>query len=86
MYNSDQRILHLITVLIFQKDVSTIREFCAKIDIKESTITKIKRDKAHFTAQHIERICHVFKVNANWIFDIDTKVFRTPKSIEIKDI
>jgi len=86
MYNSDKRILHLITVLIFQKKVSSIREFCLKVEILEPTISKIKKGQAHFTAAHIERICKAFNVNANWIFGAENKVFNTPKSIEITEV
>lgn len=79
MYNSDKKILYLITLLIFEKKVSTIKEFCARIEMVESTISKIKKEKAHFTAFYIERICNEFNVNANWIFSLENEVYNKKK-------
>jgi len=82
----DKRILRLIDLLIFQKEIAYIKEFCQAIEIPDTTISKVKRGIAHFTVQHIQMICKVYNVNANWIFDLETKVFNTPNSIEIKEI
>jgi hypothetical protein len=86
MYTSDKRILRLIELLIFQKQISFIKDFCMEIDMQDQTITKIKKGTSHFTVQQIETMCKKYKVNANWIFGIDSKVFNTPKSIEIKEV
>jgi len=49
------------------------------------TISKIKTGKSHFTVVQIEAICHVYNVNANWLFGKQTNVFNDKNSIEIKD-
>jgi DNA-binding Xre family transcriptional regulator len=86
MNTSDKRILKLIELLIFQKQISYIKDFCQEIGMPDQTITKIKNSTAHFTVQHIEMICKKYKVNANWIFGLETKVFNTPDSLEIDHI
>ena len=86
MYTTDKRILRLIELLIFQKQLSSIRDFCGEIKIFEQTITKIKNGTAHFTVLQIESICKKFNVNANWIYGIENNVFNTSKSIEIADV
>ena len=86
MYTTDKRILKLIELLIFQKQVYSIRQFCIEIEILEQTITKIKNGTAHFTVSQIGNICKKFNVNANWIYGIENNVFNTSKSIEIADV
>jgi DNA-binding Xre family transcriptional regulator len=86
MNTSDKRILKLIELLIFQKQIYYIKDFCQEIGMQDQTITKIKKEASHFTVQHIEMICKKYKVNANWIFGLESKVFNTPDSLEINDI
>lgn len=86
MQTTDKRILRLIELLIFQKNISSIRDFCTEIEMAEQTITKIKNGTARFTVLQIGSICKRFNVNANWIYGIENKVFNTSKSIEIADI
>ena len=86
MNSTDKRIIRLIELLIFQRRISSAREFCLEIEMFEQTISKIKKGSAHFTVTQIGEICKRFNVNANWIHGIDTKVFNTPISIEINDV
>ncbi|OHT44472.1 helix-turn-helix domain-containing protein [Flavobacterium tructae] len=86
MNKIDQRILRLMDVLLFQKVISTIGNFCDVIGMKQQTISKIKKGVAHFTVSHIETICQKFNVNANWIFGREKNVFNIVGSIEITDI
>ncbi|WP_158592534.1 helix-turn-helix transcriptional regulator [Flavobacterium sp. 102] len=78
-------ILHLIDLLKFSKQIKTQGEFARRIEMKQSTITKINNGTAHFTVKQIEMICKIFNVNANWIFGLDKRVFNDENSIEIKD-
>lgn len=78
----DERILRLIELLLFQKQISYTKDFCQDIDMLEQTISKIKKGTAHFTVEQIGSICKKYNVNANWIFGIEKKVFNTPQSIE----
>lgn len=75
MNTSDKNILHLIDFLIYKKIVLSIRDFCKEINLFEQTISKIKKGIAHFTVQHIETICKVYNVNANWIIGIENEMF-----------
>lgn len=85
MYSSDQKILDLIDFLKYQKIVTSIKDFCSQIKMTESTVTKIKSSKAHFTPKHIEKICKVFYVNANWIFGIENNMFLPNNRYKLND-
>ena len=83
MYTSDKRILRLIDLLIFQKKITYIKEFCDEIGILTQSVSKIKKGKNHFTINHIEKICLKYNVNANWIFGIEDEVFNDNNSIKL---
>lgn len=85
-YTSDKRILRLIDLLIFQKRIASVNEFLETINSNRSTLSKIRNgQKNHFTVEQIEIICNKYEVNANWIFGIDNKVFRSKNSIIINE-
>lgn len=75
MQTTDKNILRLIDLLLFQKQVSSTKDFCQKIGVLEQTVSKIKKGSNHFTVQQIETICKVYGVNANWIFGIENQIF-----------
>jgi len=85
MHEHDKRIVRLVEWLIFNKKVSTAKEFCQSVDLLVPTYSKIKKGTCHFTVINIENICKKYKVNSNWIFGIEKNVFRNDKTIEIKD-
>jgi DNA-binding Xre family transcriptional regulator len=85
MYTSDKRIIKLIELLIFQRKISFVKDFCNEIGILEQSVSKIKKGLNHFTVIHIETICKIYNVNANWIYGLDDKVFNTLESIKVKD-
>lgn len=81
MYQSDIKIFELIELL---KSLGTIRfdiDFCREINIPKQSLVRIKKGLAHFTAEHIRKICEVYKVNANWIFGLENNTFRNTKSV-----
>jgi transcriptional regulator with XRE-family HTH domain len=84
MYESDIKIFELIQSLkslgIFDFDY----EFCNNIGLLKQNLSRIKQGKAHFTANHIQKICNVYKVNANWIFGTSEKVFNDRKQRDFK--
>jgi DNA-binding Xre family transcriptional regulator len=84
MHTPDERILRLIDVLIFQKNIQKQNDFLDEIGMKRQNISKVRSGKTHFTVGHIDIICKKYKVNANWIFGMESNVFNTPNSIEIK--
>jgi len=86
MYTSDKRIIKLIELLIFQRKITFVKDFCTEIGILEQSVSKIKKGLNHFTVIHIETICKIYNVNANWIYGLDDKVFNTPESIKITEI
>lgn len=85
MHNSDKAILRLIELLIFEKKIRFEFEFANAIGMLPQTISRIKSGKNHFTPFQIERICHQYNVNANWIFGMQKNVFNDKNTIEIKD-
>lgn len=78
MQHQDKRILDLIDLLIFQKRISSTKQFCEEIKILEQTVSKIKKGTVHFTVNHIEAICKIYNVNANWILGVEKTKFRKP--------
>lgn len=83
MKTPNERILRLIDLLKFQKNIKTLNQFCDEVGVIRQTISKIRSGDASFTVAHIESICRKYKVNANWIFGIETNVFLTEDSIKI---
>lgn len=86
MHTSDKRIIRLIELMIFQKKISSIKQFCQEVEILEQTISKVKKGLNHFTVLQIERICKKYDVNANWVFGFEKKVFNNDESIEIPKV
>ncbi len=79
MNPTDKRILDLIDLLIFQKRISSTKQFCEEIKVLEQTISKIKKGTAHFTVNQIQSICKIYNVDANWILGIEKNMFRKAK-------
>lgn len=84
MSQADTIILDLIEYLRFDKQIKNEADFARRIDMLQATITKVKNGTAHFTVEQISCICREFDVNANFIHGIQSKVFNTENSIEIK--
>ena len=83
MNTPNERILRLIDLLKFQRKIKTLNQFCDETGVLRQTISKIRSNDANFTVAHIETICRKYKVNANWIFGLETNVFLTEGSIEL---
>jgi hypothetical protein len=80
MYKSDVKIFELIELLKALGLIKFDYEFCESIDIQKQNLTPIKKGLAHFTARHIQNICEVYKVNANFIFGLEENPFRPNKN------
>ncbi len=80
MYKSDIKIFELIQLLKSLGKIQYDYEFCESIDILKQNLAPIKKGLAHFTAKHIENICMVYDVNANWIFGFENQIFIKIKS------
>lgn len=80
MYKSDIKIFELIEILKSLGKIEFDYEFCDSIDIQKQNLRPIKKGLAHFTAKHIENICAVYDVSANWIFGIENQIFTKIKS------
>lgn len=85
MITIDQRIIRLVELLKYQKVIKYNRDFYDEIGILRQNFLKVKNGDAHFTVSQINTICKKYKVNANWLFGIEPKVFMSPNSIEIID-
>lgn len=86
MQEADKRILKLIDLLIFEKKIKNQKDFCSEVGLLLPNLSKIKKGESRFRVSHIEVISKKYKVNINWIFGTENKVFRTPESIEITSI
>jgi len=80
MYNSDVKILELIQILKSLGIIDYDYEFCDSIGFLKQNLTRVKQGLAHFTAQHIETICKVYGINANWIIDTEIQMYTKIKS------
>lgn len=86
MYTSDRKILQVYMNL---KDSGVIRfdtEFYNPIGMSKQMFTNIKnqnkypeRQSWHFTPEHIEKICLVFNINANFIFGLSDVMYNKQK-------
>lgn len=85
MCTSDKNILKLIDLLIFQKQISSTKDFCQDVGILEQTVSKIKKGINHFTVIQIETICKKYNVNANWIFGVQKNIFNVPQTKPAKE-
>lgn len=80
MYEYDKKIIELIELMIKEKIISSMVEFCNEIKILRQTIYKIKKGLNHFTALQVETICKKYNVNANWIFGSEKNIFNIQKT------
>lgn len=78
----DKKILELMTMLLALNLVESESEFSVSIGLKKQNLINIKKGINHFTPIHIENICKIYNVNANWIFETEKNVFKKNKSIE----
>lgn len=72
----DQRMIDLIGRL---KELEIIRfrqSFLDVIGMSKQQFVHIEAGRQHFTIEHIITTCKIYNVNANWIFGLETKVFR----------
>jgi len=80
MYTSDIKIFELILILKQLRMIRFKSEFLNTIGVLKQNEYRIKQGLAHFTHEHIEIICKIFNVNANWIYGIEENVFRTSQT------
>jgi DNA-binding Xre family transcriptional regulator len=85
MHSTDTKILELIDLLLNTGKIIYEKDFCEAVGVLKQNLTRIKQGKAHFTAEHIKQICKVYEVNANWIFDVQKKMFNSSKASKKKD-
>lgn len=86
MYLSDVKIFELITLLKELGKIQFDYEFCESVGIPKQSLPRIKKGIAHFTARHIENICTVYEVNANWIFGTQKNIFNPSKATTAKGL
>ena len=81
---TDKKMLELIEYL---KSIGKIRydnEFCEAAGLKPQNLIRIKQGLAHFTPDHIRNICEEYRINANWVFELETTIFRRQKRVNVK--
>ena len=81
MNQIDKKILNeLIPVLNSVHGLRFDNDFCNNIGLLRQNLNRIKTGFAHFTPKHIQSICLVYNVNANWIFGLETNIYRQIKN------
>lgn len=73
---SDQRILELIDILKQNDIIKFSQTFCDAVNVPKQLIRNIRIGNQHFTVHHIEAICKIYNVNANWIMGLEKNMFR----------
>ena len=82
----DNKIISLIDNLKAVGKAESDNDFCLQINLLRQNLLRIRQSKAHFTPQHIQNICKVYKVNANWIFGLSNVVFNRKQYNDFKPI
>ncbi|TWP23097.1 hypothetical protein ETU10_08355 [Apibacter muscae] len=83
---SDKKILELIEVLKESGKIRFKKEFYDAIGLQKQNVFWIKnqnkqeKQSYHFTAEHIEKICKTYSINANWIFGMEKNTFLISKT------
>jgi hypothetical protein len=77
MNEIDKKIIEqLIPVLVSVHSVEFESDFCKDIGLLKQNLQRIKNGIAHFTPKHIQSICEKYNINSNWIFGLETNVYR----------
>lgn len=82
MNHLDRKILDLLETFKSLRLVETEKDFCTNIGLLKQNLNGIKNGRNHFTPIHIENICKVYNVNANWIFGTQENTFNKLKRLE----
>ncbi len=75
MNTTDERLLELRSLLLYEKRIAFLNEFDKVTGIQRQNIQRIKNGEASFTAKQIEIICKTYDINANWVFGTQKNVF-----------
>ena len=79
---SDQRILELIDKLLASGKIDSKKQFCEYVTeyggckLHAQHIHQVSTVKQRFKIHHIEAICKLFNINANWVMGFEDKVYR----------
>jgi len=79
---SDQRMLELIDKLLASGKIETKKQFCEYVTehghctLHQQHIHQVTTGKQRFKIAHIEAICKIYNVNANWIMGLEKNIFR----------
>lgn len=87
LYTSDKKILELYHLMKTGGHIRFDHEFYQPVGMTKQQFASIKnqhkypeRQSFHFTPDHIEQICIVFGVDANYIFGFTDVVYKAQKS------
>ena len=81
MNTADKNILRLIEILKTSGRIKYDTEFCEAIGLRKQNLVNIKADRNHFTPEQIERVLTTYKINANWIFGLSSKMSLTMETV-----
>lgn len=80
----DKKMLELIEILKARGDIRFDVEFCRAVNLKKQNLINIKNEMNHFTPEHIRLAVKEYKIDANWIFGVSWKPFRSRIDIRIE--
>ncbi|PHQ27885.1 hypothetical protein CJ305_17930 [Leeuwenhoekiella nanhaiensis] len=81
---TDHKMFELLEILKAQGSIRFDKEFCEACDILPQNLSRVRNGDAHFTPDHIRRVCSIFIVNVNWVFGLEEQIFRGVPNVNRK--
>ncbi|WP_073180919.1 helix-turn-helix domain-containing protein [Cruoricaptor ignavus] len=72
---ADKRMLELITILKTNGTIRFAQQFCDAVGLSKQHLSAIKSGRLKFSAEHIEKACREYDINANWILGLSEKMY-----------
>lgn len=73
---SDEKMLLLMAEAIRKGVARNETDFLAKISFSRTNISNVRKGIQSFTREHIQLACELTGANANWIFGLESNVYR----------
>ncbi len=73
--NPNKKIIQIVSILKDRGVIEYIADFCRGIGMSTNSFNMVKNHNRNFTLKQIEKICKVYKINANYIFGLEKNPF-----------
>lgn len=76
----EERIIEFVDHLKASGKIRFKKEFYEATGIRRQYFREVSIGNNRFTSTHISTICQKYMINANWIFGVETNMYRTEQS------